>query len=1061
MLQDKLPKELQELTISLAKDERGGLKELQDATERLVKRVDQRAEELASKIEECMHRYTDKVDQLKELDNLELELALEQFGSSQSTELTKALGMIYSDKYDAGWWLLPLVKKCIATEDTTVDELITMCTHISSEREVLSNHLFSEITSVELTAEDISIGVAERASSWTVRGLVVHAVGMVPGLGGAAARRDAVSKLLDTVLLDGRTIAADDSTKWQLVQRRLALDDGLKTLEKRWRELAENPITPWPANTKPVRDDRDIAQWVDQWLRPLFECAACVAKVMRTTPSTMTKDRHAAFSMGRAQREKERAQALQELVLAQTQLQLKQNMSQEALSALQRFSQCLMRTSHARATSVRGSRFEKEARKALESCLPSLPCWIMPTWRVSQFLPTELASFDLVVLDEASQSDTLALPVLLRAKRMLIVGDSKQVSPTEGFVSEDRIAELSALLPMSVSPFRGEMLPGRSAFDLAEVMFPKHKVVLTEHFRCAPQIIAYSNKEFYDRTLVPLRLPRASERLEPALLDNPVSGVKVGKTNVVEADAIVDEIWRLSNDKLFWGRSIGVISLMGSDQARMIRRKLLERLGDMRFKRHVIMCGDPPTFQGAEYDIIFLSMVASPGSCPTQTGLMYCQRFNVAMSRARDRVYLFRSISADGPSNDADLKISLIRHFSDAGAEPLNGAANTRGGVTSAPHRSLVRTGAVSQLRCRLKKDGFTVQTGGVACDSGPAMQLIVHGSSDRRIGICIDGRSSESLNTSEQWNTSWQQSVNRRKVMARVGWKFWCCWETSFLLQPQVCYQELLSMLATERIVAARKPDDASVARQRRQGAAAPRAAPSVAMEGDDGGAAAGKDLSPAAGRGQKRAADDDEADGEDGNAAQPAAKRVRTTASNEEDEEGAAMIITDHAAVLGIPEDSDQAVVRAAYRQRMSDTIGSPGEGSGAAGHTKQALTSAFQALASSPGGTSGSATASAENDDDGVLSESHSDADSDPNFSDPGDSADESEDETMYDAADDFEEGTQAAAAHTRRGRGRGRGRARRRQNDSASGLPPWRVGSVGSSRATDCPLPGVDV
>jgi superfamily I DNA and/or RNA helicase len=65
----------------------------------------------------------------------------------------------------------------------------------------------------------------------------------------------------------------------------------------------------------------------------------------------------------------------------------------------------------------------------------------MPTWRVSQFMPAELGSFDLVIIDEASQSDLTALPALLRGKKLLVVGDSKQVSPSEAFVAEHRMQQ--------------------------------------------------------------------------------------------------------------------------------------------------------------------------------------------------------------------------------------------------------------------------------------------------------------------------------------------------------------------------------------------------------------------------------------------------------------------------------------------------------------------------------------------------------------------------------------------------------------------------------------------
>lgn len=75
----------------------------------------------------------------------------------------------------------------------------------------------------------------------------------------------------------------------------------------------------------------------------------------------------------------------------------------------------------------RATRHREDLAAAMNDCARAVPCWIMPTWRISQCLPAEVASFDLVVLDEASQSDVTALTALMRGARVLVVGDQKQV----------------------------------------------------------------------------------------------------------------------------------------------------------------------------------------------------------------------------------------------------------------------------------------------------------------------------------------------------------------------------------------------------------------------------------------------------------------------------------------------------------------------------------------------------------------------------------------------------------------------------------------------------------
>ena len=74
-------------------------------------------------------------------------------------------------------------------------------------------------------------------------------------------------------------------------------------------------------------------------------------------------------------------------------------------------------------------RYRQDARHAADSANAAIPCWIMPHYRVCESLPPSFGCFDLVIIDEASQSDLSALPALLRAKKVLVVGDDKQVSP--------------------------------------------------------------------------------------------------------------------------------------------------------------------------------------------------------------------------------------------------------------------------------------------------------------------------------------------------------------------------------------------------------------------------------------------------------------------------------------------------------------------------------------------------------------------------------------------------------------------------------------------------------
>jgi superfamily I DNA and/or RNA helicase len=127
---------------------------------------------------------------------------------------------------------------------------------------------------------------------------------------------------------------------------------------------------------------------------------------------------------------------------------------------------------------------------------------------------------------------------------------------------------------------------------------------LNEHFRCAPEIISFSNTNFYNEELVSMRLPTKSERISPSIMEVRVpNGKKIGKSNKEEADAIIKHVAEITSKSLKdYPRSIGIISLMGSEQSQVIRSGLLEAIGPHEVARHDILVGDPPTFQGTERD---------------------------------------------------------------------------------------------------------------------------------------------------------------------------------------------------------------------------------------------------------------------------------------------------------------------------------------------------------------------------------------------------------------------------------------------------------------------------
>jgi len=473
-----------------------------------------------------------------------------------------------------------------------------------------------------------------------------------------------------------------------------------------------------------------------------------------------------------------------QLVKERTFFNLAASMKGTAKAALNSFIQIIKRIG--KGTGKGAALHRRDARDAMENCYDAVPCWIMPTWRVSEQLPASLGTFDLVILDEASQSDARELPTLLRGKKVLVVGDDRQVSPSAAFLSIANIERLRENF-LSEFPFRNQVEPGASLYDLARVMFPDRFVMLKEHFRCVEPIIRFS-MQFYDEPLIPLRIPRGIERLDPPLVDILVEdGERSGKSKVnpPEAEVIVNEIEKLINDPKLATlggsdsrpRSIGVISLIGSEQAAFIQKRLIDRIGEAAMVRHRIICGDSATFQGDERDVVFLSMIADRKRKQSQTALQYEQRFNVALSRARDRMVLVRSVTEEDLKQN-DLKARIIRHFHDPMPEAV---------IASAALIDLCQSGFERDLFGTLVVRGYRVipQVG----SKGFSIDMVVEGETGRRLAIECDG---DRYHGPERW----ADDMRRQRILERVGWTFWRCFGSNYSLDRDGVLDDLFQTL-------------------------------------------------------------------------------------------------------------------------------------------------------------------------------------------------------------------------------------------------------------------------
>lgn len=417
----------------------------------------------------------------------------------------------------------------------------------------------------------------------------------------------------------------------------------------------------------------------------------------------------------------------------------------------------------------RAMKFRKIAQQEMEHCKDSVPCWIMPLYKVAETIQPEQEMYDYVIIDEASQLGPDAIFLLYITKNIIIVGDDKQTSPE--YVGVDA----NTMTPhikrhLNGIPFSDYYGTEFSFFDHAK-FFCDGVTVLREHFRCMPEIIEFSNRHFYapdGKGLYPLK-QYSEKRLEPLVAEFCPNGYTEGRgariINEPEANHIAETIGKLVEDENYNGKTIGVITLQGNQQASVIENLLLKRIGEKEFHKRKIVCGNSSSFQGDERDIIFLSLVTAHNH--NRSALVKPEderRFNVAVSRTKEQIYLFHSVQLDDLSNTNDLRYKLLDHFKNYNSfQPIfNTPIERRMGTQPEPFDSWFEVDVYNDIvRKQLSViPQYEVAKGRYKIDM---VALLPDGT---KIAIECDG---------DKWHgpEQHQNDIMRQKVLERCGWQF------------------------------------------------------------------------------------------------------------------------------------------------------------------------------------------------------------------------------------------------------------------------------------------------
>lgn len=267
---------------------------------------------------------------------------------------------------------------------------------------------------------------------------------------------------------------------------------------------------------------------------------------------------------------------------------------------------------------------EAGVRHFLECC----PAWATTLLSLTKASPCIPGIFDHVVIDEASQCDIAPMiPALFRAKRATLIGDPQQFPPVIDIPASIHSYLIKRYKIDDLGDKRFTYLD-HSAFDVAT----EKSVLLRDHYRCHPDIAAFSNEQYYDNRLNVCTVEGALKYPAVFGLKRLYEWVDITGGTDAEIQAVEQHLQMLAESG--YQGTVGVITPFRAIAERMSARF---RKFNGRLKEFLVNTANG--FQGGERDLIIF--VPSYNDSLTKGQRWYSESddnryiYNVAVSRAR------------------------------------------------------------------------------------------------------------------------------------------------------------------------------------------------------------------------------------------------------------------------------------------------------------------------------------------------------------------------------------------------------------------------------------------